>query len=671
MPVTMGGLASGVDTDSIINKLVEVESQPIKQLQRGKYLNNQKKEALRKLSSQLKDLDSKAKDLYGFRAAYDEKKAVSSDTSVIEATASKQADSGSNKVEVLQLASYHKITTDAIEYEKKLPAGKFSITVNGIEKKINFRGGGLKALNEAIREEADEIVATDHISTDGTKYVVGLTSKIPGKKGEIGVKGSEDLLKAAGLINGEKIKSQDDFPVVFDRKFFSPYSGEKKPEDQDGTLDVGKEGKEVTVKGELWQEYELPFKADIKKDTILKFSFTYSKEEEEKVPLKVETGPEDEINVKGIKLKSYNISRIRPLSKKEEKKFDSALGIGIISSEDGKRVEKIYPIEKDAAKNQEIPVGRDFEGKQAVKLVLYCSDGSAVFIEPVLSTPVKTQGDFELKNTIAKAENARLKVEGLEIERDRNEGLSDVIKGVTLNLKRKSDYPVELKVSPDLDKPVLKIKEFVDSYNKYIDLHKALTKAVKVEKPGESDKLQESGLFMGDMALVRLENSLKTTIGASYPARVDKPVKMFNQMGVSTGKVNSSWDSIKEGKLVVEEDELRRVIVENPDGVKEFFGSDIDGDNRTDNGMAYTLVKTLNPYISSGKNIIESKIDFEDNSIKMANERITRQELHIKQFEEKLRKKFAVMERSISGAKSQQNWMKNQMGGGGGSQSEQ
>jgi flagellar capping protein FliD len=216
---------------------------------------------------------------------------------------------------------------------------------------------------------------------------------------------------------------------------------------------------------------------------------------------------------------------------------------------------------------------------------------------------------------------------------------------------------------------VQKIKEFVETYNKYLDLHKALTKAVKADKPGESEKLQESGLFMGDMALVRLENSLKTTIGASYPARVEKPVKMFNQMGVSTGKVNSSWESIKEGKLVVEEDELRRVIVENPDGVKEFFGTDIDGDNKIDNGMAYTLVKTLNPYISSGKNIIESKIDFEDNSIKMANERITRQELHIKQFEEKLRKKFAVMERSISGAKSQQNWMKNQMGGG--NQSEQ
>ena len=67
MPVTMGGMASGMDTDSIISKLVEVEAQPIKQLQRNKLVNNQKKEALTKLSSTLKDLDGKTRDLYGFR----------------------------------------------------------------------------------------------------------------------------------------------------------------------------------------------------------------------------------------------------------------------------------------------------------------------------------------------------------------------------------------------------------------------------------------------------------------------------------------------------------------------------------------------------------------------------------------------------------------------------
>ncbi|HNX23261.1 MAG TPA: flagellar filament capping protein FliD, partial [Spirochaetota bacterium] len=152
----------------------------------------------------------------------------------------------------------------------------------------------------------------------------------------------------------------------------------------------------------------------------------------------------------------------------------------------------------------------------------------------------------------------------------------------------------------------------------------------------------------------------------AYPSREEKPVKMFNQMGVSTGKINSSWQTIKEGKLVMDEDELRKVILENPEGVKSFFGSDTDGDNKIDNGMAYTLVKTIDPYISSGKNIIATKIEFEDDSIKMANEKIKQQETHLKSFEEKLRKKFATMEKSISGSKAQQNWMKGQMGGNSG-----
>jgi len=666
MPVTMGGMASGMDTDSIISKLVDVESQPIKQLQRSKLVNNQKKEALSKLSSTLKDLDAKTRDLYGFRASYDEKKAVSSDATVIDAVASKQADAGLKKIEVLQLASFHKISTDKIDLEKKLPSGKIIIDVNGVEKSINFKGGKLKSLNDSIIEDASNLVASDLVNTDEKNYIIGLTSKVPGKKGEIKIRGSEELLKAAGFILGEKIKSQDDTPVVFDRKFFSAYEGEKKPEGQNGTLDVGSDGKEVKLNGFLWQEYEVPVKADIKKDSIMKFGFSYKKEIEENIPFMIETGPEDEINVKGITLKSYNISRVRPLTKKEEKKFDSVTGVGVVAIDNGKRVEKIYPIDSDAAKKQEIPVGRDFDGKQISKIIFYSNDGEVTFTEPVLSTPIKTKGEFELKNIIAEASNSKMKIDGLEVERDKNDGLTDVVKGLTLNLKNKSVNPVELKTSQDVEKPILKIKAFVESYNTFMELNKNLTKTVKVDKPGQSEKLNESGIFVGDMMMVRLENSIKTSVGGAYPSREEKPVKMFNQMGVSTGKVNSSWQTIKEGKLVMEEDELRKTILENPEGVKSFFGSDTDGDNKIDNGMAFTLVKAIEPYISSGKNIIATKIEFEDDSIKIANERIKKHETHLKSFEEKLRKKFATMEKSISGSKAQSNWMKGQMGGGGG-----
>ncbi len=668
MPVTMGGVASGMDTDSIISKLVEVEAQPIKQLQKGKLVNNQKKEALNKLSSSLKDLDNKTRDLYGFRAAYDEKKSISSDTTVIDATASRQADAGSKKIEIVQLASYHKISTDKIDSEKKLPSGKIVINVNGIEKILNFKGGRLKTLNDLISEEASSIVSSDYVNTGEKDYIVGITSKVSGRKGEIKISGSENLLKEAGLIIGEKIKSRDDMPVTFDRKFFSAYQGEKIIDGQNGTLDVGNDGKEIRVNGILWQEYEIPLKSDIKKDTVLKFGFGYKKEVEENVPFMIETGPDDEINVKGIKLKSYNVSRLRPVTKKEEKKSESITGIGIVAVDNGKRIEKIFPIEADAAKKQEIPVGRDFEGKQVSRIIFYSNDGEAAFSEPVFSTPIKTTGEFELKNTVAEAGNAKLKIDGLMIERDKNEGLTDVIKGLTLNLKRKSENPVELKISQDVDKPVQKIKAFVDSYNSYVDLNKSLTKTVKVDRPGQADKLDESGIFVGDMVLLRLENAIKTSVAGAYPSREDKPIKMFNQMGVSTGKINAEWQTIKDGKLVIDEDNLRKAILENPEGVKGFFGSDNDGDNKIDNGMGFTLVKVINPYISSGKNIIASKIEYEDDSIKMANEKIKIQESHLKTFEEKLRKKFSTMEKSISGSKAQSNWMKNQMGSNQGQQ---
>ncbi len=117
------------------------------------------------------------------------------------------------------------------------------------------------------------------------------------------------------------------------------------------------------------------------------------------------------------------------------------------------------------------------------------------------------------------------------------------------------------------------------------------------------------------------------------------------------------------GKLIIDEGLLLSTLKDNPDGVEEFFGSDTDGDNRIDNGMAFRVETVLRPYVSSGKNIIANKIELEDTNIQMANSRIERHQEHLKKYEDKLRKKFSTMEQSISGAKSQGDWMKNQMKG--------
>ncbi len=665
MPVTMGGLASGMDTDAIIKKLIQVEAQPIKQLEQRKRVYGMKKMALKKLSGKLKKLESEARNLYGFRANYDAKKAISSDTSVLTVNASNKAAPGETKVEVLQIASEHKISSDKLTKPTKLPSGKFIIEVNGKKSSFRFKGGSLKSLYELITEEAADLVEASYIKTSGSEYILTLTSKVPGKKGQIELSGNKNLLKKSGFINGERVNKENDRDLTYDRKFFSSYIGKSRPEGDDGSLSVSRDGKKVSLTGQLWQEYEVPLELDVEKGTVMVFDFSYKKETAERVPLKIEMGPEEEINVKGINLRSYNISRFRHLKREKKKKFDSLVGVGVVSMKGETREEKIYPLSSDSVKKQEIPIGRDFAGKKIVRMVYYCNRGKAEFSNTKFSTPETIKGKFEYKNVIAKAKNAKLRMDGVEVERDRNENLSDIIKGVSLNLKRKSKTPVEIKTLADVDKPIKSIDNFVKAYNDYIDFNRKITKAVKLDKPDPNkERSEEGGIFVGDMELVRLENSIKNTVNDAYPSRAEKPIKIISQIGLSTGKINASWESIKLGKLIVDKEKLKSEIIDNPEGVAMLFGSDTDGDNRVDNGMAFSLVKVLKPYVSFGKNIIKTKIEHQDDSIKIANDRITRLEDHLKKYEAKLRSKFGSMERSMSNSKAQQNWMKNQMGGG-------
>ena len=669
MPVTMGGLASGMDTDSIIKKLLKVESQPIKKYKRAKSKSNQRKKGIDELSKYLKALDKDAKKLYGFRASYEAKKAFSSDETILVATASKRAEKGIKKIEVLKVASSHKISTDTIDEKKKLPKGKFRLKVDEDEFLIKFKGGTLEKLREKIDDVASSIVSSSYIRTYGKQHVLTLQSLVSGKKGEIKIKGDISFLKEIGLVSGEKDGKKTSINLTFDKRYFGPYLGKQKMDSANGSIKVGDKGNSFKIKGLLWQEYTLPLQIDVKENTVFNFNFKYNKkkkEERDSIPYRIEFGPKENIVIKGIKLNDYNISRIRSLEKKKkEKKFETLIGVGIVSDNNGKRIEKIYQLPEDAKGKQEFLIGKDFKEKKISKVIFYCNKGDVSFDSAKISTPIKGKNELQAKNEINKAENTLLRIEGIEIEREKNDGITDVIKGVTLTVKGKSEKPVELKIEHDIAKSVGNIKQFVDSYNKYLEFHKALTKTQKIDKPGRpTSDAGHKGLFIGDMEIIRLENAIKRSVNAAYSNRAEKPIKIISDTGVSTGKVNSDWKVISTGKLVIDQDQLENVIRTNPEGIKMFFGSDSDGDNRPDTGMGYSLVKVLKPYITSGRNVLVSKKSLEDDIIKNSDERIEKLQAHLKAYEQKLRSKFGSMEKAMAGAKSQRNWMKQQSGGG-------
>jgi flagellar hook-associated protein 2 len=666
MPVTLGGMSSGIDTEGIIKKLLDIEARPIQQWEEDKLRYSKRKEALYGLRTRIIELNNSAKDLYGFRSTYQDKKAVVSESSVIEAVANKHAGVGQKNIEVLELASTHKIITDPIEEGVVLPSGKFKIEVNGEAQTIRFRGGNLRSLGDKIDEVAKDLVQATYINTSGKNYILTIESKVPGKKGEIKITGDQDFLKKIGLVKGEKGGGKEEVALKFDEKFFTSYIGKEKLPQQDGNIRVEDKGKSIRVKGLLWREYILPLEVVAKENTLLEFNFLYSEreaEEERALPFSMRIGPEERVVIKGIELKGYNISRVRPLKKKEEKRVVDIAGIGIVSKDNDKRYERIYRLEKqEKVGKQEIPIGRDFNGKKISKVIFYCNEGVARFSEARISTPIKGEGLLEPKNEITKASDAKMKVDGVEIVRDRNDNLNDVIKGVTLSLKGRSTKPVSIKVEPAVENSVDKIRKFVENYNKYLDFTKQLTKVEKSSKIGEYKKNRErNGLFIGDLTILRLENTLRSTIGSAYPSRSENPIKMITQLGISTGAINAEWETIKEGKLIIDDVRLNKTIVNNPEGVSEFFGSDNDGDNRVDNGLAFRINYVLKPFIVSGSNLIQSKIDLENNSIRMADERIDRRRDHLKKYEAKLRSKFAAMEKAVSGAKNQSKWLQMQM----------
>ena len=668
MPVTMGGMASGLDTDGLIEKLVEVEARPIQQWIGDRNRSNQRKEALGVIRTNLTELNNSVKDLYGFRASFKDKKVISSDTSIIDATANKDAEKGSRKIEIKELASTHKIATDPIKKDYKIPAGKIKIEVKGESETIGFRGGTLESLKDKIDETASDIVTTSYLKTNDDNYVLAIESRIPGKKGEIILSGDKDFLKGIGLINGEKGERKDKINVIFDKKYFTSYLGDQPTGKQDGNFDISNNGASLIMKGLLWSEYLLPIESPVSGDTVLEFDIDYKVQpgpESETLPSEIKVGPEDKTVIKGIELDSYNITRTRTLDKQKIKKeISDIFGIGVTSLDKGKRIEKVYRLEKSVRGRQVIPVGNDFSGRNITKIIFYCNEGQTIFSGASIMTPVKGTGALQSKNEITKASDARLNVDGIEIIRDKNSELNDVIKGLSINLRGVSERPITLTIEPDIEKSVNKIKGFVKAYNDYLELNKGLTKAEKTSKLNDYNNIKDkSGLFVGDMTILRIENYLKRAVSEAYPSRASNPIKVLSQTGISTGEVNAEWESIQEGKLIVDENKLNNLIAENPEGITEFFGSDTDGDNKIDNGFAYRMEYVLKPYLVSGNNVLVSMVKLEESNISGIDDKINKHKDHLKKYEEKLRSKFTAMEKSISGSKAQRAWMQGELGG--------
>ncbi|RKQ35882.1 flagellar hook-associated protein 2 [Oceanobacillus halophilus] len=103
----IGGLASGIDTDTIIKDLMKAERLPLDKMEQDKTKLEWQRDRFREINTkvkELKDLTSGINSMQGSKM-YNTKKVSSSDEGVVTATGNTSALEGSYKVEVHQLAS--------------------------------------------------------------------------------------------------------------------------------------------------------------------------------------------------------------------------------------------------------------------------------------------------------------------------------------------------------------------------------------------------------------------------------------------------------------------------------------------------------------------------------------------------------------------------------------
>jgi flagellar hook-associated protein 2 len=257
-------------------------------------------------------------------------------------------------------------------------------------------------------------------------------------------------------------------------------------------------------------------------------------------------------------------------------------------------------------------------------------------------------GTDAIKHELQQAQDSEFKIDNLTIYRSTNE-ISDVIEGITLNLKGTGTSLLEVKTN--VDSIYQKIDDFVKQYNSTIELINARLSEEPVKEP-ESELEERQGLLRGDINLITIKSSLRNMI-YDVVSGLDVYTHL-SHVGIET----TSDDFGKSGKLVINEAELKEAIESNPEAVAKLFSAD-EGEDKT--GIAVKIEQQLNFLTRYGDGIITNKIKSLDTIIADYDKQIENFEYRLEQIEKNLWTKFTAMEKALNTLYNQSNWLSAQL----------
>ncbi len=156
--------------------------------------------------------------------------------------------------------------------------------------------------------------------------------------------------------------------------------------------------------------------------------------------------------------------------------------------------------------------------------------------------------------------NSEFKVNGITYQRQSNEGISDVISGVTLNLKKIGESSIH--VSRDLEPIKENVQSLIDSFNELVkDIGKSNTPGAEDPKKDKKDNAEGENPLKDSFEAKAMLSKLRDIISTTIP---------------NTGSDFSSLTAIglevhKDGTLSLNEEEFDKALESDPEKVTRLF----------------------------------------------------------------------------------------------------
>ncbi|MBM7661583.1 flagellar hook-associated protein 2 [Bacillus mesophilus] len=295
---------------------------------------------------------------------------------------------------------------------------------------------------------------------------------------------------------------------------------------------------------------------------------------------------------------------------------------------------------------------------------------SAGFIDDVLrfSGATETGGD-----------NANFTINGLQTERTTN---IFEMSGVTFTLKNKlamTEPPVSISIKNDTNGVFDNIKSFVDKYNEIITkiqektsetFYREYLPLTDEQRESLSDKQQEqweekakSGLLRRDSLLSGVLSQMRTDF--YLPVTNSEVDSNFNQL--ATIGLTTSPNYLEGGKLYLDEAKLKKAIEENPSSVEKLFTS--SGSTNGELGIVNRLYNSTKNFMDkiterAGSSLsTNSKFTIGKNLLNI-DSRINRFEDKLTRTEDRYWRQFTAMEKAIQRSNEQSMFLMNAFNGG-------